>query len=219
MFAAQLLLSPMGRMKRLNYVLLSGFIGAMNFGLLVLVGLRSGASITEILEGGPLFLFAAAPVPAMVCALGMWIQVCFVFKRSRDFSGSTLTGWLFVALWAAPYIAPQLMVGGENATSFGMAKFASAVPAAIVGLILFFAESREFFSTDAAHARGVDKNASDKIGLGALDDTTDLVARAEALRAIETPPLASPEPVISPKPAPAGQGFGRRKSFAGNPRH
>lgn len=101
MFAFQLLLSPQGRMKRLNYVLLSGFIGAMNFGLLALVGLQSGASLMQILEGGPLFLFQASPILAGVCLLGIWIQVCFVFKRSRDFSGGTVAAWLFVTFWAA----------------------------------------------------------------------------------------------------------------------
>ncbi|MEP1207893.1 MAG: hypothetical protein ABJM29_18975 [Rhizobiaceae bacterium] len=215
MFALHLLLSPLGRMKRLNYVLLSGFIGAMNFGLLVLVGLQSGASVSEILEGGPLFLFAAAPIPALICALGMWIQVCFVFKRSRDFSGGTLTGWLFVALWAAPYLAPQLMAESTGA-SFGMAKFASAIPAAIVGMILFFADSREFSSADAAHARDLDASNDAGASLGTLDETTDLVARAAALRAVEAPPMAMDEAEVPQRASAQVQGFGRRKSFAGN---
>ena len=218
MFAIHLLLSPLGRMKRLNYVLLSGFIGAMNFGLLVLVGLRSGASVLEIIEGGPLFLFSAAPVPALVCALGMWIQVCFVFKRSRDFSGSTLTGWLFVLLWAAPYLAPQVLATAEGATSFGMAKFISAVPAAIVGMILFFADSREYASTDAAHARDRNEHSHSEFGLGSLDETTDLVARAAALREVEAPSLDPSEAKVVQQPQAAVQGFGRRKSFAGNRR-
>ena len=114
MFAFELLLSPTGRMKRLNYVLLSGFIGAMNFGLLALVGLQSGASPLEILQGGPLFLFQASPVLAAVALLGIWIQVCFVFKRSRDFSGGTLAAWLFIAFWAAPYLAPYVLAPGAG---------------------------------------------------------------------------------------------------------
>ena len=120
MFAFELLLSPAGRMKRLNYVLLSGFIGAMNFGLLALVGLQSGASPLEILEGGPLFLFQASPVLAAVALLGIWIQVCFVFKRSRDFSGGTLAGWLFVAFWTAPYLAPYVLAPGAGFGSDSM---------------------------------------------------------------------------------------------------
>ena len=219
MFAVHLLLSPLGRMKRLNYVLLSGFIGAMNFGLLVLVGLQSGASLTEILDGGPLFLFTAAPIPALICSLGMWIQVCFVFKRSRDFSGSTLTGWLFVLLWAAPYFAPHLLIGGGEATSFGMAKFAAAIPAAIVGMILFFAESREHSSTDAAHAlktgEGAEEGVSNAYGLGLLDESTDLVARAAALRTVEAPPLAPSITTAPPQSSPSVRGFGKRKTFAG----
>ena len=213
MFAFHLLFSPLGRMKRLNYVLLSGFVGAMNFGLLVLVGLQSGASVMEILDGGPLFLFSAAPIPALVCALGIWVQICFVFKRSRDFSGATLTGWLFVLLWAAPYFAPQFLAGAAG--SFAWAKFASAVPAAIVGMILFFADSRETGSAEAAHAVYRDENSGADYGIGTLDETTDLVARAEALRAMEAPAMATPEPAASVAAAPVQQGFGRRKSFAG----
>ncbi|NKB51351.1 MAG: hypothetical protein GKR97_03855 [Rhizobiaceae bacterium] len=222
MFAFHLLLSPTGHMKRLNYVLLSGFIGAMNFGLLILVGLQSGAEIIEIIEGGPLFLAKAAPIPAAICALGMWVQICFVFKRSRDFSGSTLTGWLFVGLWAAPYLAPQLMVGADAAASFGSAKFASAIPAAIVGMILFFAGSREDSSAEAAHARktedGANYGRNDEYGLERLDETTDLVARAAALRAVEALPMAAADTVAVPPTSTAVQGFGKRKTFAGRAR-
>ena len=212
MFAIELLLSPTGRMKRLNYVLLSGFIGAMNFGLLALVGLQSGASPLEILQGGPLFLFQASPVLAAVALLGIWIQVCFVFKRSRDFSGGTLAAWLFIAFWAAPYLAPYVLAPGAGFGPDSMMKFASAVPAAIVGMVLFFADSKD--ETLVARASGDDRHEVD--GFGELDETTDLVARAAALREVETaPPL---QPVYEAAAAPAGMrpastGFGRRKSF------
>lgn len=215
MFAFQLLLSPTGRMKRLNYVLLSGFIGAMNFGLLALVGMQSGASPLEILEGGPLFLFQASPVLAAVALLGIWIQVCFVFKRSRDFSGGTLAAWLFVAFWAAPYLAPYVMAPGSGFGPDSMMKFASAVPAAIVGMVLFFADSKD----DTLVARTGDGGKEDVGGIGDLDDSNDLVARAAALRAVETAPPLQPAMETNSAPRsgtarPAQNGFGRRKSFA-----
>ncbi|MCJ8308519.1 MAG: hypothetical protein HRU27_03625 [Rhizobiaceae bacterium] len=215
MFAFELLLSPAGRMKRLNYVLLSGFIGAMNFGLLALVGLQSGASPLEILEGGPLFLFQASPVLAAVALLGIWIQVCFVFKRSRDFSGGTLAAWLFVAFWGAPYLAPYVLAPGSGFGPDSMLKFASAVPAAIVGLVLFFADSKD----DTLVAKASGDNDQGSVGFGDLDEGTDLVARAAALRAVETPPplqadINSASTQTAPTGRPAQTGFGRRKSFA-----
>ncbi|MEP0941595.1 MAG: hypothetical protein ABJH63_11285 [Rhizobiaceae bacterium] len=212
MFAFQLLLSPNGRMKRLNYVLLSGFIGAMNFGLLTLVGLQSGASLMQILEGGPLFLFQASPILAGVCLLGIWFQVCFVFKRSRDFSGGTLAAWLFVAFWAAPYVVPLMANEGGALTSNSMLKFALAVPAAIVGMVLFFADTKD----EALTARTSD-SVQEAEQFGDIDDSTDLVARAAALRAMDAAPSATRQTVqMQPiRAKPAASGFGRRKTFAG----
>jgi uncharacterized membrane protein YhaH (DUF805 family) len=214
MFAFNLLLSPQGRMKRLNYILLSGFIGAMNFGLLALVGLRSGASLMQILEGGPLFLVQASPLLAGICMLGIWIQVCFVFKRSRDFSGGTLAAWLFVAFWAAPYLMPFVLGQGGALSPNTMLKFASAVPAALVGMVLFFADSKDETLT-ARTSDGPDMQAN----LGDLDDSTDLVARAAALRAMEpsstVPPVGASVQAQPIGAKPASSGFGRRKSFAG----
>ena len=64
MFAIELLFSPLGRLSRLNYVLLGGLFGALNYGLLFLMAVESGAGITEILKAGPTLFFQTNPLLA-----------------------------------------------------------------------------------------------------------------------------------------------------------
>ncbi len=96
MLAVELLLSPFGRMKRLTYILLSSLFSAMNFCLLILLGLRSGSGVLDVLANGPLSVFHASPILSLAVLAGMWMQLCFVFKRSRDCSGTANWGWAFL---------------------------------------------------------------------------------------------------------------------------
>lgn len=212
MFALELLFSPLGRMKRLNYVLLSSLFSSLNLGLLMLMGLRSGAGLWELVSAGPMLLFKASPFLAAFSMIGLWIQACLVLKRSRDFSGGTVTGLLFIALWAAPYVAPAAL--DSYGFGEGMKQFVFAIPAALVGLVLIFADTRQEDGRAASldhSVPGVDRR--DQVRLGSLDHSTDLVARAAALRPVESPPMTSPVENSPRGRESASNSFGRRKSL------
>ena len=221
MFALQLLLSPYGHMNRLNYILLSGLFGAMNGGLLLLMGLQNGAGIFEMLSAGPLFLFTASPWLAAIFLCGLWIHTCFVFKRSRDFSGATATAWILVALWLAPYVAPELSGLQRTAFSGGAVRLLAAIPAGLVSMVLFFARSREIGIQSHDKAGRGEKSDVAVAGLGMLNEHTDLVARAAALTPVQSPSISSPDGGQRPnKRSEEGRtgssGFGRRKSAHAN---
>lgn len=104
---------------------------------------------------------------------------------------------------------------GGAFSSNSMLKFALAVPAAIVGMVLFFADSKD----ETLTAR-TNNSVPDAEQLGDIDETTDLVARAAALRALEAaspepPAIGQTVPVEPVRAKPTASGFGRRKTFAG----
>lgn len=215
MFAIELLFSPMGRMKRLNYVLLSSLFSALNLGLLMLMGLRSGAGLLELVSAGPSLLLKTSPLLAAFSMLGLWIQGCLVLKRSRDFSGGAATGVLFIALWAAPYVAPAAL--DNYGLGEGLKQFVFAIPAALVGLILIFADTRQEDARAGSldhFETGVERGEQGRIG--DLDHSTDLVARAAALRPVDPPPMTTPKEPQPRSRAPASNSFGRRKSLITN---
>lgn len=210
----ELLLSPFGRMKRLNYVMLSSLFGAMNVGLLILLGLRSGSDVLQVLADGPLSVFHASPVLSLTVVAGMWIQLCFVFKRSRDFSGSATWGWIFLILWAAPFVGPDLMDAPRSAGTRMMWQAICAIPAGFVGLLLLLRDSQP--SLESLALISTQRRAEEEgIDLGDLSEVTDLVARARELPVLDAPAMNTPDPVVNMSPAkPASTGFGKRRNSA-----
>jgi len=211
MLAVELLLSPFGRMKRLTYILLSSLFSAMNFCLLILLGLRSGSGVLDVLANGPLSVFHASPILSLAVLAGMWMQLCFVFKRSRDCSGTANWGWAFLIFWVAPFVGPDLMNTAQETGGRLMWQVICAVPAALVGFMLLLRNSQP--QTDlSGHDGDRRRHEDDGSDIGNLDESTDLIARARALPNLDAPSIETPVAIeVPPAIKPVQSGFGRRR--------
>ena len=218
MNAFELLFSPVGRINRLSYALLSGVFGAMNFGLGALIAYESGIDLWKFVALGPLGVISTSPGLGILICLGLWVQVCLVFKRSQDMSGTTLFGWLFVGGWLAPYF--MLSNRADLASSFNMTDMAFGVPAFLIGAMLLFRGSQKATGLESSFTSAKSKGEVPEIEFSDLNEDTDLVARANILRAAEqhaaakvavsantNPPMKSPS-----------KGFGRRNLAASSVR-
>ncbi len=210
MASNQLLISPSGRINRFSYSLLTGAFSLMNFGVAALIIYQNGGDPLILLTLGPIGLISLSPgLGALIC-VGVWFQVCLVFKRSRDASNSAVLGWMFIGSWLGPYL---VFNGGLGTVSnFGLSSLVFGAPAMVVGMILLLKGSvqPQVSSTADDDKLSFDENLS---GLGTLDDDTDLVARAAVLRAAADQTVVQQTPVAAktvPSTRPQGKGFGRR---------
>ena len=214
MNALELLFSPIGRINRLSYALLSGVFGAMNFGLGALIAYQSGGDLWKFMSLGPVGVISISPGLGLLICLGLWVQACMVFKRSQDMSGTQLYGWLFISAWLAPYL--MFSSRTDLASSFNLADMAIGVPAFLIGMMLLFRGSREAGSLEESFDN--EKQAADgsTIEFSELSEDTDLVARAAMLRAAERHATTKPPSrVVADKTKKSSsKGFGRRNLAA-----
>ena len=214
MNAFEMLLIPSGTMKRLNYALLSGLFSALNYGLVAFMAFNGQieGSIWQAVSGDPFSLLAASPLMAGVLMTSLWIQVCLVFKRSRDLNGSTGLAWVFVASWLGPYALPVVYPGVTDQISMSSVYLLGGIAAAITGMMLLLTQGRAGDEVVGSKMPESGNSVDETPILGLLDDRTDLVARAAALReadaaSLQNTPRASLKADSSPQNS---RSFGKR---------
>ena len=147
--------------------------------------------------------------------MNIYIQLCLIFKRSNNFSGSYGFGWFLAAAWFAPFIVPVLFPGEFPISTL---RLAGGAVSAVMGMVLFFKADGIAKPASGQFAGPGAVQQPESTSIGTLDETTDLVARAAALRKAEEAAARNARAMQRPESsevAVKSKSFGNRsRSFA-----